>query len=269
MLLACLVATGAAILWLLPPPGGRRLRERLGPEATPVVESPPARWPAVLASLGLGVGLVLVGSLLDRAAGAVVGGALGLVVATVTRMAVGWRGRRARTHRQHDVARACASLAAQLRAGQVPAEALARAAVDHSVLEPGARCVVVGGDVVGLWHRQAVRDAAPGLAELARAWAVSITSGAPMAVTLEQVATAQSAERSLQAVVAGELAAPQATSKIMAALPGCGIGIGYALGGDPLQWLLSGPAGWACLLVGVGLACVGVLWIGALGGRLT
>ncbi len=267
MVLACLIATAAAVVWWLPPPGDRTLHTRLeaAPETGPERRPGSRRTAAALA--GGGVGPVIVGALLDATVGAVVGAAVGLVVSTVTWVVVGWRRRRARTGRDHDVARACGSLAAQLRVGQIPGEALARTAVDHPVLEPAARCVAVGGDVVGLWHRQAIHDGTPGLAELARAWAVSTTSGAPMAVTLEQVATAQSAERSLQAVVAGELAAPRATSKIMAALPACGIGIGYALGGDPLHWLLGGPAGWACVLLGVGLACAGVLWMGALGGR--
>ena len=75
-------------------------------------------------------------------------------------------------------------------------------------------------------------------------------------------------------MVASELSAPRATGKVMAALPGCGIGLGYLLGGDPIHWLLGGPLGWGCLLAGVVLACLGVLWIealarqrGALGGR--
>ena len=49
-----------------------------------------------------------------------------------------------------------------------------------------------------------------------------------------------------------------------AILRGCGLGIGYLLVGDPARWLLAGPAGWACLLGGVALACAGVLWIEAL-----
>ena len=53
----------------------------------------------------------------------------------------------------------------------------------------------------------------------------------------------------------------------MATLPLCGIGIGYLLGGDPARWLLAGPAGWACLLAGVLLACAGVRRFEALARR--
>ena len=36
---------------------------------------------------------------------------------------------------------------------------------------------------------------------------------------------------------------------------------GYLLGGRPLEWLVAGPVGWACLLLGLLLAAAGVLWI--------
>ena len=76
-----------------------------------------------------------------------------------------------------------------------------------------------------------------------------------MSATLDQVAASLAADQTLNRVVNSELAA---------ALPACGVGIGYLLGGDPARWLLAGPAGWACLLAGVLLACSGVLWIEAL-----
>ena len=50
----------------------------------------------------------------------------------------------------------------------------------------------------------------------------------------------------------------------MAVLPLVGIGLGYALGGDPLGFLLAQPAGWVCLNVGVALVCAGVWWIDAI-----
>jgi tight adherence protein B len=90
-----------------------------------------------------------------------------------------------------------------------------------------------------------------------------------MSATLEQVAAALVAEQDLRAVVAGELSAPRATGKVMAVLPACGVGLGYLLGGEPVAWLLSGPLGWGCLLGGVVLACLGVLWVEGLARRAT
>ena len=151
-----------------------------------------------------------------------------------------------------------------LRVGQVPAAALAIAAADCQVLRDGHHARTVGGDAVEVWRLQARRAGHSGLLELARAWQVSIETGAPMSTTLDQVAASLAADQALTRVVNGELATARATGKVMAVLPGCGIGIGYLLGGDPARWLLSGPAGWACLLSGVLLACAGVLWIEAL-----
>jgi tight adherence protein B len=132
------------------------------------------------------------------------------------------------------------------------------------VLRPAHETLLLGGDVTAAWVRQAVEPGAGGLRELARAWQVANRSGASLGATLEQVAAGQSADQALRAVVSSELAAPRATGKLMAALPLLGLGMGYLLGGDPVGWLLSGPAGWACTVLGAALACVGVLWIEAL-----
>jgi tight adherence protein B len=160
-------------------------------------------------------------------------------------------------------------LASYLRVGQVPSAALAIAAADCDVLREGHQTHTLGGDVVHVWREQAQRDGHRGLLELARAWQVSTETGAPMSSTLDQVVTSLSADQELSRVVNSELAAARATSKVMAALPPCGIGIGYLLGGDPAHWLLAGPAGWVCLLTGVFLACAGVLWIEALARQAT
>jgi tight adherence protein B len=174
--------------------------------------------------------------------------------------------RRVRT-RSVEVAQACAALAAQLRIGQVAGVALATAARDHPVLREARDAQELGGEVVRVWRSQARRAGCAGLLDLARAWQVSGRTGAPMSATLEQVAVALAAEQDLRAVVAGELSAPRATGRVMAVLPGCGLGLGYLLGGEPIAWLVGGPIGWGCLLAGVVLACVGVLWIEALARR--
>jgi len=190
-----------------------------------------------------------------------------IVVATV-----GWLGQqRTRARRalraQADVAHACEVLASQLRVGQVPTQALATTAEDCPVLREARQVHQVGGEVTTVWRRQASLPGQIGLLELARSWEVSVQTGAPLAAALGQVASSLSAEQSLRSIVDGELAAPRATSKVMAALPPCGIGMGYLLGGDPVAWLLESPPGWACLVLGVGLGCVGVVWIELLARR--
>lgn len=265
------VAVGCAVLAALlgvGAPGSHGLQARLGGGRAPAARSRRG-W--------LTAGGVILGSAAVLAGGAVVAGApgavlglAGLVVAGVTGWLIRERLRtRAARQTQLDVAQACQVLASHLRVGQVPTEALAVASTDCPVLTEARQVHDVGGDVCTVWRQQGRAPGAGGLVELARAWQVSTQTGAPLSATLEQVAVSLSAEQSLRAVVAGELASPRATSKVMAALPVCGIAMGYLLGGDPIHWLLAGPAGWACVIGGVLLAGAGVIWIEQLARQAT
>jgi tight adherence protein B len=274
MIMVCL---GCAVLaaWLaVRRPAARILSSRLASRApTPVAEAGIAdrrrrrRSRTFSASLIILLVLIIAAAFSGQARGAVLTSAALLVTMTATRLIAQYRRRRSALRARADVAHACTVLASYLRVGQVPSAALAIAAADCEVLREGHRVHTLGGDVVAVWRQQAGHAGHEGLLELARAWQVSVETGAPMSSTLDQVAVSLSADQSLMGVVNSELAAARATSKVMAALPLCGIGIGYLLGGDPARWLLAGPAGWACLLAGVLLACAGVLWIEALARR--
>jgi tight adherence protein B len=272
MTLACLLCAALAVWWGVPPPRPSGPKDRAAGE--PAVGSPNSAAGEVVGRrpwLRLGgvasAGILLAGVLLDGARGAVLG---------LTLLVLGWtvagllhqryRARLVR-RRQVAVAQACAALAAQLRIGQVASVALATAAKDHAVLREARDAQDLGGDVVRVWRSQARQAGSSGLLDLGRAWQVSGRTGAPMSATLEQVAAALAAEQDLRAVVAGELSAPRATGKVMAVLPVCGVGLGYLLGGEPIDWLVGQPIGWACLLAGAVLACLGVLWIEALARR--
>lgn len=255
--LACAVA---AVLFRIGPSSGRALQTRLGAGRGRGAGRARRVGPVLLAVL-LAVGLVGVMAALSGARGAVLALTGLLVVGVVTWLVRARRRARDSLRAQVEVAHACQVLASHLRVGQVPTEALATAAADCPVLTEAHQVHEVGGDVTAVWQSQGRRPGHGGLLELTRAWRVSARTGAPLSTTLDQVARSLSAEESLRAVVAGELASPRATSKVMAALPVCGIGLGYLLGGDPIQWLLAGPAGWACLLGGVLLAGAGVIWI--------
>jgi tight adherence protein B len=218
----------------------------------------------LFASLIILLVLIITAGLAGQARRAVLASAVMLVMMTTTRLIAQHRRRRSARRTRADVAHACTVLGSYLRVGQVPSAALAIAAADCEVLREGHRAHSLGGDVVAVWRQKARRAGHQGLLELARAWQVSVETGAPMSSTLDQVVASLSADQSLMGVVNSELAAARASSKVMAALPLCGMGIGYLLGGDPARWLLAGPAGWACLLAGVLLGCAGVLWIEAL-----
>jgi tight adherence protein B len=274
MIMVCL---GCAVLaaWLaVPRPAARSLGSRLAPQAPTSVTKARiedrrrrGRSQTFFASLIILLLLIIAVGFSGRARGAVLASAALLVTMTATRLLVQHRRRRSSLRARADVAHACTVLASYLRVGQVPSAALAIAAADCEVLREAHQAHTLGGDVGAVWRQQAQRAGHRGLLELARAWQVSVDTGAPMSSTLDQVAASLSADQSLMGVINSELAAARATSKVMAALPPCGIGIGYLLGGDPARWLLGGPAGWACLLTGVLLACAGVLWIEALARR--
>lgn len=271
MIMACL---GSAMLaaWLaVPRPAARSLSSRLAAETPSSVtevgidgETRRRRsWTALVIMIIL-LGLIIAASYVAKSLGGVLASAALLVAVTAVRLAAQHRRRRSARRTRTDVAHACTVLASYLRVGQVSSAALAIAAADCQVLRDGHHAHSLGGDAVHVWRQQARRPGYGGLLELARAWQVSGETGAPMSSMLDQVAASLSADQELIRVVNSELAAARATSKVMAALPLCGIGIGYLLGGDPARWLLAGPAGWACLLSGLVLACAGVLWIEAL-----
>jgi tight adherence protein B len=274
MIMVCL---GCAMLaaWLaVRRPAARSLSSRLGLRTQ--VSATQARidggtrrrrsW-TVLPVVIISVSLIIAAGYVAKAPGAVIASASLLVVVTTARLVARHRRRRSARRRRAAIAYACTVLASYLRVGQVPSAALAIAAADCEVFRDGHHAQSLGGDVVHVWRQQARGAGCGGFLDLARAWQVSGDTGAPMSSTLDLVAASLSADQELIRVVNSELATARATSKVMAALPLCGVGIGYLLGGDPARWLLAGPAGWTCLLSGVLLACAGVLWIEALARR--
>lgn len=254
-----------AVLLALPAPAWRRLDR--APSAAGAGAGRTSSVPRVLlVAVLVGGGLTLAAALAGPRAGVFLASGL-VVVGTVLRLGR-LRARRTAAERSRAaVAEACTLLAANLRVGMVPAQALTAAADTCAVLEEARQTLALGGDVTAVWRRQARRDGSAGLRELARAWQVGTRTGASLTSTLDEVARGLTADVALRAVVGSELAAPRATGKVMAALPALGLGLGYLLGGDPLRWLAASAAGWACLLAGTVLACAGVLWIETLARR--
>ena len=66
-------------------------------------------------------------------------------------------------------------------------------------------------------------------------------------------------------LVAGELAAPRATGKLLAGLPLLGIAMGYLTGGDPVDFLINQPLGRIALAAAICLVCAGLVWTTLLG----
>jgi tight adherence protein B len=96
--------------------------------------------------------------------------------------------------------------------------------------------------------------------DMAACWDAAEQTGAPLAVLLENYAGHLQHTLDGAAARRTALAGPRATTTLLTWLPIFGLGLGIAMGADPLGILLGTPAGWAILAVGLGLLAAGRLW---------
>ena len=102
---------------------------------------------------------------------------------------------------------------------------------------------------------------------LALFWRLAQIHGLGIA-TLMRAAQRDIVERErFSARVDAGMAGARTTAAVLAGLPVLGIGLGQLIGADPLGFLLSGGAGGWLLVVGVTLACCGLLWSDRITGR--
>jgi tight adherence protein B len=171
------------------------------------------------------------------------------------------RSRRARESGARTAAcEACELMAAELRAGRTPSQALDAGAAVFAGLASAAVAATLGGDVP-----RALRTfSGPGqeaLRPLAAAWLVAERSGASLATLLDRTVATLRESQSVRDEVSAQLSAPRATSRVLAVLPLVGVGLGFGMDADPLGFLLGTPAGAACLAAGTALAVAGLLWV--------
>lgn len=186
----------------------------------------------VVARVGFGAGLPL----LPFLAGALVGGTAGAMVAEA---AAG----RDRRRREAELLEAVSALAADLRAGRHPADAVA-------------------GDP----RRTHLESAA-----VAAVWTVSDRTGAPAAAVLDRVEQDLRTRERHRREIHAQLAGARSTAVLLAALPLLGIGLGAAMGARPLPVLFGTGRGQVALFAGAALDVLGLLWtariVASAGGR--
>ena len=230
----------AVVLLRAPSPGTARLRALRGPADAHLFWWP--RWPTggfgVVGPALLGAGVLAAWSSVGFGVAApvlpaVAGGVAGATAASVLAAASRDRQRR---RAAAAVVESVGQLSADLRAGASPGDALAALAGDPRAV-PATR------------HRavQAV-------------WAVAATSGAPAATVLERVEHDLRAREHQRREVAAQLAGARSTGALLAVLPVVGMGMGAAVGAEPVSVLLGRPMGQVALVIGVGLEAAGVLW---------
>jgi tight adherence protein B len=183
-----------------------------------------------------------------------------------------WRHHRRQTaqarRRAAAVIELCTGLAAELRAGATPDQALGSVTARTTSLraglgaEPTARLAAgrYGADVPAALRIVAESPGGQGAAAVAACWEVTAESGTGLAAGLDQLTDALRAEQALTEEIAGELAGPRTTIAVLAALPLIGLLLGAALGAKPVQVLLHRPIGLGCLAMGVLLEAAGLAW---------
>ncbi len=258
--------TGAALALALallaaPSPSRHRLRA-----CGSVLSRPPsvaARRAAVVAA---GVPVAALALLLASVTSVGVVAAAAIVGATVEIRRRGRQRRRTRADEAAALQGALDILVGELRVGAHPVAAFSVAAADvdgvgATALRTIAARARLGADVAAGMRSVAHRSSLPGQWErLAAGWQLAQNHGLAIG-TLMQTAQQDLVERErFAARVDAGMAGARATAAVLAGLPIVGVGLGQLIGADPLSFLLSGGFGGWLLVIGVSLACVGLLW---------
>lgn len=151
-------------------------------------------------------------------------------------------------------------LAVLLQAGVTPAQAW-RYLADSG---DAAAAAVANQVDAGAEPSTAIASAGDEWREIAAAWAVATTVGAPLADSLRGMASALADAGDTRDEVRVALAEPAATARLMGWMPLVAVVLGMALGFDTLRVLFTHPVGIGCLVGGVGLILVARRWTGAL-----
>lgn len=169
-----------------------------------------------------------------------------------------WRARalsaRRGAERRRAVITLCRTLAAELRAGQPPEEALRLAVLQagpsvSAVSDAGSLRTAAGGDA----------DLAA-LSYLAVCWDVAAETGAGLATVVDGLAENLTEQEEQRAEALARTAGPRTTAFVLGGLPLVGVLMSAGLGGSPLAFLFTTSLGLACLVGGVALDVLGVWW---------
>ncbi|MFF7492660.1 type II secretion system F family protein [Streptomyces rubiginosohelvolus] len=175
------------------------------------------------------------------------------------------------------VAALCGAVVGELRAGREPGQALlvalreglaedgsAAAGASGSRLGEAEAAVLAaarfGGDVPAALRQAAESPGMGGLSGMAACWRVAVDGGAGLATGLERLEAALREDRRRREELRAQLAGAWSTVVVLALLPVAGLGLGAALGAEPLRVLLHTPGGLACLAVGSFLEAAGLYW---------
>ncbi|WP_026240477.1 hypothetical protein [Parafrankia discariae] len=109
--------------------------------------------------------------------------------------------------------------------------------------------------------RLLARCEASALRQLATAYRVCRLAGVRLAPVATMLADAARADAARADELASALAGPRSSGRLVAGLPLLGLALGALVGASPVEVLLTGSAGRACLTAGVLLDLAGLRWL--------
>jgi len=159
-----------------------------------------------------------------------------------------------------DVADSVQTLAVLLQAGAVPLVAWRHLA---STGDPVAVAVLARTEK-GVPLVSAIEEQGGMWTELAAAWEIATTVGAPLADVLRSIAEALRDAASAADDVRVALAEPAGTARLLLWMPLAGLLLGVALGFDAWGVIVGNPLGAACVVTGLLFVVLARLWTQAL-----
>ncbi len=158
------------------------------------------------------------------------------------------------TRKRQAVITLCRVLAAELRAGQPPEEALRlsvfQAGSPVGPISDSASLRTAAEDDPDLWA----------LAYLAVCWEVAADTGAGPASVVDQLAESLTEQEEQRAEALARTTGPRTTAIVLSGLPLVGVAMSAGLGGSPLTFLFTTPVGLVCLFLGLTLNLLGLWW---------
>lgn len=167
--------------------------------------------------------------------------------------------RRARRDGRDDTADAATSvqtLAVLLQAGALPLVAwrnLADTGDPHAI-------AVVGRVERGVPLLSSIEAEGGAWVDLAAAWEIATTVGAPLAQVLRMIAETLRDAASAADDVRIALAEPAGTARLLLWMPFAGLLLGFALGFDTVGVIVGNPLGAVCVVAGLSLVMAARLW---------
>ncbi|MCH4209091.1 hypothetical protein [Bifidobacterium sp.] len=101
-------------------------------------------------------------------------------------------------------------------------------------------------------------------AELNLAYRLSERLGCEARRCLDAVVASHRRSQMLHGLARGAFAMPEATIRLLSALPFGTLMLGELLGARPLVFLLGSATGWACLSAGAAAYAIGIVWVHAM-----